>query len=255
MDSKRHTSGLFFQRSWLIQSIQPVGAQSASQYQHHWYLTHHSSLLLASCFTFSMLAAFSHFEMLDIYWPMYLSHFSLPALQYPSPLHGHRWITRPGLALLAEWCCSSENTPLPSYSNGLSAGCPPAHTMADREGDMWEEEWERRKVLGRDRGGLMRRGELSLSLGETGMPTVSLSADRGIRSFRNSTQPQCTNCSSSSSSSSPPSSFTPPPCFMPLSRQVGRSSETGAHRLPLKSLKGNWAFQPTPLICATLPTS
>lgn len=75
-------------------------------------------------FTFSMLAAFSHFEMLDIYWPMYLFHFSLPAVQYPSPLHGHRWITRPGLAQLTEWCCSSENTPLPSYSNGLSAGCP-----------------------------------------------------------------------------------------------------------------------------------
>lgn len=69
-------------------------------------------------------AAFSNFQMLDIYWPMYLFHFSLPAVQYPSPLHGHRWITRPSLAQLTEWCCSSENTPLPSYSNGLSAGCP-----------------------------------------------------------------------------------------------------------------------------------
>lgn len=113
---------------------------SASQHQQHWYHTHHTALL-ASCFRFSMLAAFSHFEILDIYWPMYLSHFSLPAVQYPSPLHGHRWITRPGLAQLTECCCSSENTPLPSYSNGLSAGCPPRsqwHTIEDGE-EMWEE--------------------------------------------------------------------------------------------------------------------
>lgn len=75
-------------------------------------------------FTSPMLAAFPAFERRDIYWPMYLFHFSLPVVQYPSPLHGHRWITRPCLAQLTEWPCSSENTPLPSYSNGLSAGCP-----------------------------------------------------------------------------------------------------------------------------------
>lgn len=43
----------------------------------------------------------------------------------------------------------------------------------------------------------MRRRELPLSLGETVMPTVRRSADTGIRSFRNSTQPLHTNCSSS----------------------------------------------------------
>lgn len=97
---------------------------STSQFEQYLYPTHHRTTTLASCFTYSMLSAFSEFEMLDIYWPMYLFHFSLPAVQYPSPLHGHRWITRPGLAQLTEWCCSSENTPLPSYSNGLCAGCP-----------------------------------------------------------------------------------------------------------------------------------
>lgn len=113
-----------FQSSLTIKYLYWGDLVSTSQYQQYWYLPHHSTTIVATCFTFSMLAAFSHFEMLDIYWPMYLFHFSLPAVQYPSPLHGHRWITRPGLAQLTEWCCSSENTPLPSYSNGLSAGCP-----------------------------------------------------------------------------------------------------------------------------------
>lgn len=34
----------------------------------------------------------------DVHWPVFLLHLSLPVRQYPSPLHGHRWITRPGLA-------------------------------------------------------------------------------------------------------------------------------------------------------------
>lgn len=145
-----------------------------------------------------MLAASSHFEMLDIYWPMYLFYFSLPAVQYPSPLHGHRWITRPGLAQLTEWCCSSENTPLPSYSNGLSAGCPLARRGTQKKIGRDVGGKEGGEVLRWDWSGLMRRRELLLSLGETGMPTVRCSADTGIRSFRNSTQPLHTNCSSPS---------------------------------------------------------
>lgn len=58
-----------------------------------------------------------------------------------------------------------------------------------------------------DWGGLKRRRELPLSLGETGMPTVRRSADTGIRSFKNPTQPLHTNCSS------PPAAPPPPPPF------------------------------------------
>lgn len=126
----------------------------------------------------------------------------------------------------------------------------PWHTIEDRERCGRKED---REVLRWDCGGLMRRRELPLSLGGTGMPTVRHSADTGIRSFRNSTQPLHTNCFSPSTA---PTSRCPSH-LMPLSRQVGGSSETGwhGHRLPLKSLKGNWVFQPTPLICVTLPTS
>lgn len=130
------------------------------------------------------------------------------------------------------------------------------YTMEDRERCGRKEGGE---VLRCDWGGLMRRRELPLSLGEAGMPTVRRSADTGIRWFRNSTQPLHTNCSSPSAAPPPhpPPLSCSPSRFMPLSRQVGGSSETGwhGHRLPLKSLKGNWAFQPTPLICVTLPTS
>lgn len=137
----------------------------------------------------------------------------------------------------------------------------PRYTIGDRErcgrkgggGGRW------REVLRWDWGGLMRRKELPLSLGETGMPTVRRSADTGIRSFRNSTQPLAHQLlfSFCLPPPTPPPFPRSPPRFMPLSRQVGGSSETGwhGHRLPLKSLKGNWAFQPTPLICVTLPTS
>lgn len=97
---------------------------STSQFEQHLRLTHHTTTTLTPCFTYSVLSSFSEFEMCDIYWPVYRFHFSLPAVQYPSPLHGHRWITRPGLAQHTEWCCSSENTLLPSYSNGLCAGWP-----------------------------------------------------------------------------------------------------------------------------------
>lgn len=144
-----------------------------------------------------MLSPFSHLEMLDIYWPMHLFHFSLPAIQYPSPLHGHRWITRPGLAQLTEWCCSSENTPLPSYSNGLCVCWLSLlllwYTMEDRERG------------GRQGGGgaKVRPGwddekeELPLSLGENrnanswdGVQTQELD------NFKIQPSSLCTNCSS-----------------------------------------------------------
>lgn len=71
----------------------------------------------------------------------------------------------------------------------------PWHTIEDMERCGRTEGGE---VLRWDWGGLMRRRELPLSLGETLMPTVWRSADTGIRSFRNSTQPLHTNCSSPS---------------------------------------------------------
>lgn len=113
--------------------------QPCERYVH---IAHQRRSALASCCTYSVLLAtppfcrpsFPESEMLDIYWPVFLFHFSLPALQYPSPLHGHRWITRPGLAQLTESRRSSENTPLPSYSDGLSAGYP-LGSLSDTMGD------------------------------------------------------------------------------------------------------------------------
>lgn len=74
------------------------------------------------------------------------------------------------------------------------------YTMEDREICGRKEGGE---VLRCDWGGLMRRRELPLSLGEAGMPTVRRSADTGIRWFRNSTQPLHTNCSSPSAAAPP----------------------------------------------------
>lgn len=159
---------------------------------------------------------------------------------------------RPGTAhrvLLLLW----EYTPAIIFKWTFSwlSPCSQWHTIEDRERC---ERKEGEEVLRWDWGGLMRRRELPLSLGETGMPTVRRTADTGIRSFRNSAQPLHTNCSSS-----PPAAplSCSPSHFIPLSKQVGGSSETGwhGHRLPLKSLKGNWAFQLTPLICGPLASS
>lgn len=238
---------------------------TTSYFDQHWHLTNHRTPKLTSFFTCSLFSPFSHLEMLDIYWPMHLFHFSLPAIQYPSPLHGHRWITRPGLAQLTERCWSSENTPLPSYSNGLCVRWLSLlllwYTMEDRErsGREGGREGEARRW---DRGGMMRRRELPLSLGENrnanswdGVQTQELD------NFEIQPSSLRTNCSPAFAAPLPANPTPPrsPSHFMPLSRQVGGSSETGwhGHRLPLppKSLKGNWAFQPTPLICVTLPMS
>lgn len=87
------------------------------------------------------------------------------------------------------------------------------YTMEDRERCGRKEGGE---VLRCDWGGLMRRRELPLSLGEAGMPTVRRSADTGIRWFRNSTQPLHTNCSSPSAAAPPPTSFLLPISFYAL---------------------------------------
>lgn len=129
------------------------------------------------------------------------------SLFLPQPSSGSvsiTWITRPGFARMR---------PLPSYSNGL---CPFPRRRAKAE-------------VGGQSGGrrgpnLMRRGELPLSPGETGMPPLRHCADMGIRSFRNSAQPLHANCFSPTA---PPPLPAPPSRLIPLSRQVGRSSETG----------------------------
>lgn len=144
---------------------------TTSYFDQHWSC---KSQTLATCFTCSMLSPFSHLEMLDIYWPVHLFHFSLPAIQYPSPLHGHRWITRPGLAQLTEWCCSSENTPLPSYSNGLCVCWLSLlllwYTMEDRERGGREGGRGRRE--GETRVGWWEGESCHCLWGKTGMPTV-----------------------------------------------------------------------------------
>lgn len=88
---------------------------------------------------------------------------ALPAVQYPSPLHGHRWITRPGLAQFTERCSSSENTPLPSYSNGLCVECPFGslwYTIEGRERCGWRKGGA--EVLRWHWGGLMRRRRVAI---------------------------------------------------------------------------------------------
>lgn len=135
---------------------------------------------------------------------------------------------------------------LPSYWNGLSAGRPlTRHGTPQKRGKRWE-------VLRRDWGGLMRRKVTVVSGGNRDANSEMLGRQR-IRSLRNSTQPSFTNCSS------PPAAPPPKPHFSFLfyTLIVGESSETGlhGHTIPRKSLKGNWAFQPTPLIPVTLPSS
>ncbi len=115
-------------------------------------LMHYTSRRCHTCLLLYIFNARSVFTLCDAWYLLAhasLFHFSLPAVQYPSPLHGHRWITRPGLAQLTECCYSSENTPLPSYSNGLSAGCPRRSPWCTIEG---KGERCRRKEGGR-RGG------------------------------------------------------------------------------------------------------
>lgn len=118
---------------------------------------------------------------------------SLSGVQYPSPLHGYRWITRPGLAQLTEWCrlplrihpcyrIQMDFSWLSPNTLDMEWAPVPSSTMEDSAGEGGWEGWG-------ETGGLMWRRELPLSPGETRMATVRLSADRGIRSFRNSSQP------------------------------------------------------------------
>lgn len=126
-DSHCHKTEFFIQRSWCILKHLYCGSHmSTAQFDQYLILNISHITELPHLPLALRIQCFQHSQNLRclIYWPMYFFHFSLPAVQYPSPLHGHRWITRPGLAQLTEWCCSSENTPLPSYSNGLCAGCP-----------------------------------------------------------------------------------------------------------------------------------
>lgn len=224
---------------------------SVSTFLFHQYL---NLSILPPLFTYSMLSAFSQYEKLDLCWLAYLFLYSLPAVQYPSPLHGHRWITRPGLAQFTELCCSSENTPLPSYSNGLCWPSLPSLWYTREDGERCR----------RKEGGWRYSGEPEVGWWEE-ESCYCLWGKQGCQG-RNAVQTrELDNLEIQPSPRTPialllllpPWLSHIPPCLMPSSEQAGRSSETGWHEqtLPLKSLKGNWAFQPTPLICATLPTS
>lgn len=105
---------------------QNLASRGHDSTQSIWGVTCSTDIVSAPHFTFPIPAPAAAFTLWDG-WDlliMYLSYLSLPTPRYPSPLHGCRWITRPGLARLTERRGSSENTPLPSYSN---AGCPFAH--------------------------------------------------------------------------------------------------------------------------------